>query len=228
MKSFFTAFVLCSSLALSAWSQVQPSQPLSELQQFLGLTDSQLSAILQNNKNYNTFAFQQQQTIQHAQSQIAAEIAKDPLDPTTIGNLYAGIETTCRALRDKAASSQQLNISVLTDPQKVNLNVLNDALKLAPTISEAQSGNLLESAGIPRFFLNSVSGCGSNVISAIRIKPFSQVQQFLGLSDDQVAAILQNQNDYNNFVSQQRQEISQDQSQLFLQTAEDQTTNARC
>jgi len=31
-----------------------------------------------------------------------------------------------------------LNISVLTDPQKVKLNVLNDALKLAPTISEAQ------------------------------------------------------------------------------------------
>ena len=73
-----------------------------------------------------------------------------------LGTLYAGIESACRELRDKAAAIRQQNISILTDAQRAKLNVLNDALKLAPTISEAQSGNLLGAAGFfPSVFTNS-------------------------------------------------------------------------
>jgi hypothetical protein len=118
---------------------------------FLGLSDGQVTAILQNNSDYNNFASQQRQQIVQAQIQIVSETAKDPLDPITIGNLYAGIETTCRALRDRASTSQQQNIAVLTDAQKAKLSVLNDALKLAPTITEAESGNLLGSVGSPPY-----------------------------------------------------------------------------
>jgi len=121
--------------------------------------------------------------IQQAQSQIAVETAKDPLDPMTIGNLYASIETTCRALGDKASISQQQNISVLTDVQKGKLNMLSDAMKLIPTIYDAQSGNLLGSAGSPPSYFTGYSsgtttfsssffsggpGCGvSSVISGV-------------------------------------------------------------
>jgi hypothetical protein len=172
--------MLCPCLALSAWSQISPTlplQPLPELQQFLGLTDTQVTAIFQNNSDYEKFTFQQQQQIQQAQFQIAVETAKAQLDPMAIGTLYAQIETTCRSLRDKAAAAQQQNIAVLTDAQKAKLNVLNDAVKLAPTIAEAQSENLLGPAGSPPFsfstgslfgvtfggFLTgSVSGCASS------------------------------------------------------------------
>jgi hypothetical protein len=75
----------------------------------------------------------------------------------TLGNLYASIETACRALRDKAAMVQQQNISVLTDLQKSKLNTLNDAMKLIPTISEAQSGNLLGASSSPQFYFTAVS-----------------------------------------------------------------------
>jgi hypothetical protein len=175
MKPIVTVLVLCPCLALSAWSQTSPTQPFSQVGQFLSLTNEQISAIIENNNDYNSFSFQQQRQIQQAQAQIALEIAKDPLDPTTIGNLYASIETTCRALRDKASSSQQQNIAVLTDVQKAKMNVLDDAIKLIPTISEAQSGNLLGSAGSPPFsftagasFISTFSrssgvpGCGVN------------------------------------------------------------------
>jgi hypothetical protein len=176
--------MLCPCIAPSAWSQISPTlpvQPLPELQQFLGLTDTQMTAILQNNSDYGKFTFQQQQQIQQAQFQIAIETAKAQLDPLAIGTLYAQIETTCRSLRDKAAAVQQQNIAVLTDAQKAKLTVLSDAIKLSPTISEAESANLLGVAGSPQFLFNTgsfsgvvlggvtgglqiggVSGCGSS------------------------------------------------------------------
>src|SRR5438445_45971 len=140
MKPYFITLVLCPLFALSAWSQtttLPPQQALPQVQQFLGLSDSQVTTILQNNTDYNAFSVQQQRQIQNAQSQIAVETAKDSLDPMAIGTLYAGIETACRDLRDKAVTSQKQNISILTDAQKVKLNTLNDAMKLAPVISEA-------------------------------------------------------------------------------------------
>jgi hypothetical protein len=179
------AFVFSSCLSFSAWSQTPvalppPQQALSQVRQYLGLTDDQVSAILRNNSDYNTFSFQQQDQIRQAQSQIAVETAKDTPDPLAIGSQYANIETICRGLRAKAATSQQQNVSVLTDAQKVKLNALNDAMKLIPTISEAQSGNLLASANSPPFafsaFASSVAtgligfpaiaGCSVNSVPA--------------------------------------------------------------
>src|SRR6266699_3203041 len=159
MKPFGPVLFLCSALvALSQTTTLPlPQQPLSQVRQFLGLTDDQVNSILKNNNDYNTFSFQQQRQIQNAQSQIAVEIAKDQIDPMAVGTLYAGIESACRELRDRAATSQKQNISVLTDAQKAKLNVLKDAMKLAPTISEAQFGNLLGSAGSPPFSFNTGS-----------------------------------------------------------------------
>ena len=190
MKPFGPVLFLCSALvALSQTTTLPlPQQPLSQVRQFLGLTDDQVNTILKNNNDYNTFSFQQQRQIQNAQSQIAVEIAKEQIDPMAVGTLYAGIESACRELRDRAATSQKQNISVLTDAQKAKLNVLNDAMKLAPTISEAQSGNLLGSVGSPPYafttgssltgvavFNSGVSGCGSpfpgNIVPANRIGP---------------------------------------------------------
>jgi len=159
MKRLFTVLVLCPLLAPSAWSQtITFPQPLSQVQQFLGLTDSQVSAILQNNNDYSAFVFQQQRQIQNAQFQIAVETAKDPLDPMTLGTLYAGIESACREVRDRAATTQKQNISILTDAQKTKLNILNDAMKLAPIISEAQFGNLLGST------ISSPFGFGNTIV----------------------------------------------------------------
>jgi len=136
-------------------------------------------AILQNNSDYNTFSSQEQRQIQNAQSQIALETTKDQLDPLAVGTLYAGIESACRDLRDKEATFQKQNISILTDAQKLKLNTLSDAVKLAPIISEAESGNLLASTGSPPLFfiteslpvttrfipnlVSGVSGCGVTI-----------------------------------------------------------------
>ena len=183
MKPFLTLLVLCPWLACSGWSQAPP-QPLSPVQQYLGLTGAQVAAIRQNNNDYNTFSFAQQRLIQNAQFEIATETAKDQLDPLAIGTLYAGIENACRDLRDKAAIAQQQNVSILTDAQKVKLNLLIDAMKLGPTIADAQSLNLLGSPSAAYSFngsflfgvlgFTSAQGCGSfpgNIIPTLRIAP---------------------------------------------------------
>jgi hypothetical protein len=202
MNRFPIPLVFVPFLAVSAWSQTTTfPQPLSQVRQFLGLTDSQVTAILQNNQAYNSFSFQQQQAIQHAQSQIAVETAQDPLDPIALGTLYAGIESACRELRDRAATTQKQNISILTDVQKAKLNMLSDAIKLAPIISEAQSGNLLGSVGFSPFFFSSsfgntiggitgypaIFGCGGPGVTIFRsgdFIPATQPARNFGASPD--------------------------------------------
>src|SRR5437879_5443681 len=153
MKPYFITLVLCPLFALSAWSQtttLPPQQALPQVQQFLGLSDSQVTTILQNNTDYNAFSVQQQRQIQNAQSQIAVETAKDSLDPMAIGTLYAGIETACRELRDRAATSQRQK-HLDPDRRSEGQAECADAMKLAPIISEAQFGNLFGSADSPPF-----------------------------------------------------------------------------
>jgi hypothetical protein len=76
-----------------------------------------------------------------------------------LGVRYAEVETICRELKDQATAYQTKNTSVLTDPQKAKLQVLQDAVKLAPVISDAQSGNLIgTSTYAPLFFTSTSTG----------------------------------------------------------------------
>jgi hypothetical protein len=148
-------------IVASAWAQSLPTpvpfQPLGQVQQYLQLTDAQLQTILTNNGDYNQFAMTQQSRISQLQTEIATETAKDTLDPMALGTLYAEIETICRDLKNQAGTYQQKNTSVLTDPQKAKLQVLQDAVKLAPVISDAQSGNLIGSSTYAPLFFTSTS-----------------------------------------------------------------------
>jgi len=104
-----------------------------------------------------------QNRISQLQTEIATETAKDTLDPMALGTRYAEIETICRDLKSQAGTYQQKNTTVLTDPQKAKLQALQDAIKLAPVISEAQSGNLLgTAAAAPLFFTNTSASFGSS------------------------------------------------------------------
>lgn len=173
MKPLSIAVVLSLCFAVSGLSQapalpapgIPPTlRPFFQLRQFLALTDSQVSVILQNNNDYNTLSFQLQQQIQNAQAQIVRETAKEQLDPMGIGTLYVGIESACRELRDKVTTSQKQNLLILTDLQRTKLNTLVEALKLLPTISEAQSGNLLPSPYSPPF---AFTGFSSAIITGV-------------------------------------------------------------
>jgi hypothetical protein len=113
MKMCFLIF-LPIAVSGSAWAQ-----PLSQVQQFLQLSDSQLQTILTNNDDYNRWSGDKQNRIRQVQTEIADETRKSPLDPNALGIRYAEIETICREMKDRANESRTQNISVLNPGPEV-------------------------------------------------------------------------------------------------------------
>jgi hypothetical protein len=143
-------------------------QPLSEVKQFLQLTDSQLQTILTNNDEYNRWSSDKQNRVRQVQSEIADETGKSPLDPMALGIRYAEIEAICREMKDRANEYRTRNMDVINQDQKTKLKVLEDALKLAPVISEAQYGNLIGGfTSAPYAFTSTSLGIGGSLIGGI-------------------------------------------------------------
>ncbi|MCZ2078565.1 MAG: hypothetical protein LC130_26665 [Bryobacterales bacterium] len=157
MKLSFSATLL--ALCAPAWAQTNPwfYQPLGQVKGFLQLSDGQLQTILTNNDEYNRWASEKQTRIRQVQTEIAEETGKSPLDPNALGVRYAEVETICREMKEKANEYRTRNLEVLSQDQKTKLNVLEDAIKLAPLISQAQSGNLIGGTSYAPLFFTSTS-----------------------------------------------------------------------
>jgi hypothetical protein len=138
--------VLFISIASAAWPQIRvPIQPpLIQLKEFLQLTDSQYSTLFQNMGEHQQAILERQQRIAAVQREITLETARENPDPTELGTRYAEIEFICRAMNDEAKRLQDRNRALLTDAQKARLKTLEDALKLFPTIAQAQQVLLLD------------------------------------------------------------------------------------
>jgi hypothetical protein len=159
MKLSFPATVVL--FVTSAWAQPNPwfYQPLEQVKEFLKLSDSQLQAILTNNDEYNRWSFEKQNRIRQVQTEIVDETKKEPLDPNGLGIRYAEVESICREMKDRANEYYTRNIGLLDSNQKAKLNVLEEAIKLAPAISEAQSGNLISGlSSVPYAFTSASNG----------------------------------------------------------------------
>ncbi len=164
MKFSFSALLVL--FAAGAMAQTPPGyyQPLGQVQQFLQLTDAQVRAILTNNREYNEFSRTKQERIWQVQSEIATETAKRPLDPTALGVRYAEIETICRQMTERATEDQKKNAAILSGAQTAKLQVVLDAVKLFPVISEAQSGNLMGTfTYVPWYFSSDFMFMGSQL-----------------------------------------------------------------
>ena len=133
-------------------------QPLKE---YLGLSDTQVAAISKINADFNQFAGEKQRRALQVQQEIAAETAKETIDPMALGVRYLELEAIRRELRDHQATLLQGTVAGLNDAQKAKLKVLDDAWKLQAVISEAQCENLLAGATV------------NSVTPGIRIGDFS-------------------------------------------------------
>ena len=73
----------------------------------------------------------------------------------------------------------QLTAEGATDPQKAKLQVLQDAVKLAPVISDAQSGNLIgTSTYVPLFFTSTSTGTTSGSVIG-GLPPITPITDFV-------------------------------------------------
>lgn len=162
--------------AASAWAQPNPFfyQPLGQVKEFLQLSDSQVQTILGNNDEYNRWTAEKQTRIRQVQNEIAGETGKEQLDPSALGVRYAEIETICREMKDRATEYRTRNTDALNPDQKARLKVLEDALKLAPIIAEAQYGNLVGGLTSAHYaFTSAFMSIGGSVLTGGVIGPIS-------------------------------------------------------
>jgi len=139
--------LLAASVAAFSQNRISPStplQPLVELREFLQITDSQYTALMQNMNDYQRHVSDRQSRMSTLQSEIAEETARESPNPAELGTRYAELEYIRRAIVDESKLLQQRNVALLTDPQKSRLKILEDAWKLSPAIYQAQLILLME------------------------------------------------------------------------------------
>lgn len=160
--------------------------PFEEVKQFLQLSDAQVQNLLLNTTQHSLTVSGKRSRIGDVQREIAAETAKEQLDPMALGVRYVEVETLCREIRTTTTELITRNQALLNADQKAKLKVLEDAIKLAPVIQQAQIFSLLENGGFsgPTLLTGSAIGygllggsdaCSQSLIGAL--KPFVNRKQ---------------------------------------------------
>ncbi len=167
MKQLSFFLIVC---AASAWGQPTPVlyQPFAQISAYLQLSNTQYQAILSNNAQYYDWTGTKQRRIAQVQTEIAQETAKPTLDAMALGVRYLEVELICRDIKQKNEDTQKLNTGMLTDPQKAKLKALDDAVKLAPVVTDAQNARLVSgSSAVGSFGIGSSIGFLTGVPSSI-------------------------------------------------------------
>ena len=132
--------------------------PLLELKQFLELTDAQYAQIFQNINQYQRTMSSYQQRVFELQRDIAIETARENPSASELGTRYVEVEINCRLMNEEAAKLRTRNQALLTTAQKTKLQVLIDAIKLMPLVSQAQQASLLEPVSVLPVGIGSTGG----------------------------------------------------------------------
>ncbi|MGH9721704.1 MAG: hypothetical protein ACRD8O_15970, partial [Bryobacteraceae bacterium] len=139
-----------------------PATVSTALRLFLDLATDQVNTITRLTSDFNESSARRQQRIAQVQSEVAAELSRDVLNPMAIGLGLTEIEQLQRQIRDEQVRLRDRVRAVLTDVQRTRLKTLEDAQKLQPLISDAQCLGLIDS---PIFL--------GNVIPAERVSPIA-------------------------------------------------------
>jgi hypothetical protein len=124
--------------------------PNSALIQYLGLTDAQLQALQDNQKNQNAASQGIYKQISDKQTSINNLIASGSNDALQIGQLTLDIGNLRKQLLTVGAPFREPALAVLTPDQKNKLPALTAALQLQSAGYQATSLNLIDPVNSPR------------------------------------------------------------------------------
>ena len=100
------------------------------------MTNDQIEKMTQAQVNYSRFEDNKRERVFQVNLEINQETAKPSIDAMALGVRYLELEVICRELREASAAIPKNNLALLTDAQKAKLKILEDAISLAPTISQ--------------------------------------------------------------------------------------------
>ena len=149
---------------------INPPDSYAALKQLIGLTNDQITKMTQAQVNYSRLEDNKRERAFQVNLEIDQETAKPSIDANALGVRYLELEVICRELREAAAAIPKNNLALLTDAQKAKLKLLEDAMNLAPTISQAQALQLLPGSSgfsFASFLLGGVGGIGGFIYNPI-------------------------------------------------------------
>lgn len=116
-----------------------PSYPLPTFaaKQYLNLTDAQYRVLSDNALRYANAQSGVQTSSNELYGRIAAQTAREQLDPAALGALYAELASLCQAELTYYRELRRSAESILDDTQKRRLAIVQSAQSLAPVIGEA-------------------------------------------------------------------------------------------
>ncbi|MBL8215085.1 MAG: periplasmic heavy metal sensor [Bryobacterales bacterium] len=164
------AALVCLALPLLAQNTPQqPPQPppLTELKAYLTLTDSQvtqLQSLVQAERQANQPRVQE---INTKEQQLRTALNNNSNDAAALGRLLIDIQALRRQITTTAENFRTQATALLNDTQRTKLRALDEASKLAPSIRQAVSVNLLAPPAPP----TGASGPGAPPMAPRRFGP---------------------------------------------------------
>jgi Spy/CpxP family protein refolding chaperone len=121
-----------------------PQPPYTQLTTFLNLTTGQLQSLEQVQQQKNQAVQSIYQQINQKQTQLNAQLTSNSPDPTQIGQLTIDIRALQQQVQQAGKPFRQPALAVLTQDQANKLAMLEQALLLQSTASQAVSLNLID------------------------------------------------------------------------------------
>jgi len=134
---------ILAATSVVSYAQGLPALRPSQLDSYLAITPDQSRAMSENVRSFSTWSTEKLIRLFEVRAEIETETAKTQLDALGLGMRYVEVEAICRQGRDKTEELRRANLNVLNATQKAKLAALEDAVKLMPLITEAQSRNLI-------------------------------------------------------------------------------------
>jgi hypothetical protein len=155
----FCHFMYAGGIASQAKDRARrTTEERSALEQFLQLTPEQIARYRANQREFMTWVHAPNGYYE-ANQEACRALASSPLDPMRIGIPAARLATLTQRHLQRARELIAANQAILTDSQRLRLNILEEARALAPTAAFAESEAFLARAdGQPNFSFSGEGG----------------------------------------------------------------------
>ena len=154
MKSIYLIAAAIAGTTLLCAQVVTPLPPIpapnTALMQYLGLTDAQVQALQDVQKNRNAANQAIYKQINDKQVAINSLIAAGSNDALQVGQLTLDINNLRKQLLTSGAPFREQALAVLTPDQKNKLSGLTTALQLQPAVYQAINMNLIDQLSPPK------------------------------------------------------------------------------
>lgn len=214
------SLLLLTCLLLRGQDVVRQSLP--EITNYLALTEEQRDQIDAQNADFSQWQLSKYHRIFEVSTEIDQETGKSPLNPPALGVRYAELEAIHRQFDERTAQAAAANLAVLTDEQRSKMAVLTTGIRLLPIAVQAQRAGLIPQNSVSCTYGESpyhMDCAPPGLTQQPDLWIAEQLRDHLSLSGSQVDAVLKNNLDLREWMTEKNKRIWQVQDLIAKATA---------